>query len=190
MSEIPQMNNAGAATLLQGCLDDLRIVKSTLMGLEGSPAAPYLKKYSIIRASGGIETAFKKIIADKVDEGSHEQIKNFVKKNVRNTSRNPKFGTMESILMDFDPRWRQRFAELVGLANSVRLKAALASLVDARNSFAHGGDTDMSIESVITHFLDGARVVGYLDQAVHETYEESLADTLAAQPAIQSGETE
>lgn len=187
MSEIPEMNNAEAVTLLQACLEDLRIVKSTLMGLEGAPAAPYLKKYSVIRASGGIESAFKKIIADRVDEGSHEQIKNFVRKNVRDTSRNPKFGTIEAILQEFDPRWRQRFSELINLANSVRLKNALKTLVNARNSFAHGGDTDMNIDSVITHFLDGVTVISYLDQTVHESYEESLDATLAAQSASQTG---
>ena len=178
MDETAGMNNAGASQILHECLDDLNIVKATLVGVEGSPSAPYLKKYSVIRASGTIEVAFKKIIADKVDEGSHEQVKNFIRTRVRNTSRNPKLEAIESSLDEFDPRWRKRFGELVGLANRARLRGALADLVNARNRFAHGGDSDMSIETIIEHFRDGAKVLAFLDQAVHETYEESLEQAL------------
>lgn len=178
MDEVANMSNLDARQILNSCLDDLNIVRATLIGLEGSPAAPYLRKYSVIRASGSIEIAFKKVIADRVDRDSHEQIKNFIKNKVRRASRNPKIENIESYLQDFDPRWRRRFAELVGLANRPRLKGALSDLVDDRNSFAHGGDSDMSIDAIINHFRDGATVVAYLDQAVHETYEESLEQSL------------
>jgi hypothetical protein len=180
MDEVAGMRNEEASQILSSCLTDLNIVKATLVGLDGAPAAPYLRKYSVIRASGSIEVAFKKVIADKVDHGSHEQIKNFIKKNVRNTSKNPKLEVIENALHEFDPRWSRRFAELVGLANRPRLKKALADLVTDRNTFAHGGESNMSIETIIEHFRDGAKVVAFLDQAVHETYDEPLAQSLEA----------
>lgn len=178
MDELEGMTNAEASDILKKCFDDLTIVKATLVGLEGAPAAPYLKKYSVIRASGSIEVSFKKIIADKVDQGSPEQVKNFIRKKVRNTSRNPRLENIESALHEFDPRWHRRFGELVGLANRAKLRKALSDLVEARNSFAHGGESNMSIDTIIDHFLDGAKVVAFLDQAVHENYEESLEQSL------------
>lgn len=180
MDELAGMSNAEASQVLSSCLADLNIVRSTLIGLEGAPAAPYLRKYSVIRASGGIEVAFKKVIADKVDRGSHEQVRNFIRKKVRNTSKNPRLENIESTLQEFDPRWRKRFSELVALANRSRLAKALSDLVNDRNKFAHGGDSDMSIEVIIEHFRDGAKVVAFLDQAVHETYDESLEQSLDA----------
>jgi hypothetical protein len=178
MDETAGMKNLPASKVLHDCLHDLDVVKATLVGLEGAPAAPYLKKYSVIRASGSIEFAFKMVIADRVDQGSHEQARNFVRAKVRNTSKNPKLGAIESSLAEFDPRWSKRFNELVSLANRARLSGALTSLVNARNKFAHGGDSDISIESIIEHFRDGAKVIAFLDQTVHETYEESLDQAL------------
>lgn len=188
MDETAGMNNVQALQILHDCLADLIIVKATLVGLDGAPAAPYLKKYSVIRASGSIEFAFKKIIADKVDEGSHEQVKNFIRTKVRNTSRNPKLEAIESSLDEFDPRWRRRFGELLALSNRARLRSALADLVTARNKFAHGGDSDLSIDAIIEHFRDGAKVIAFLDQTVHETYEESLEQALVPDTESQQHE--
>lgn len=170
------MNNEGAVEILESCKAELDIVKATLVGLGNAPVAPYLKKYCVIRASGGIEAAFKKIIADKVDDGGHEQIKNFVRLKVRETSRNPHLDAIESVLGEFDPRWRRRFGELTGLADKPRLKTALSDLVKARNKFAHGGDTDMSIEVIIEHFSDGMKVMEFLDEAVNHQFEEAIED--------------
>lgn len=170
------MNNVGARAVLDACMEELQIVSSTLVGLSTSAVAPYLKKYCVIRASGSLEAAFKKVIADKIEEGSHEQIKNFIQLKVRATSKNPSMDAMELALAEFDPRWKQRFGELTGLADKPRLRNALGDLVKARNRFAHGGDTDMSIDTIIQHFSDGVKVIEFLDETVHHEYEESLEE--------------
>jgi hypothetical protein len=178
MDETAGMNNVPASNVLHDCLHDLGVVKATLVGIEGSQTAPYLKKYSVIRASGSIELAFKMVIADRVDQGSHEQARNFVRTKVRNASTNPRLDAIEKSLKEFDPRWNRRFKELVALANRHRLSGALETLVKARNRFAHGGESDISIDEIITHFRDGARVIAFLDKTVHESYEESLDQAL------------
>lgn len=165
------MRNTEALATLNSCLSDLNIVKATLVGLKGSPAAPYLLKYCVIRASGSIEIAFKKVIADKVDEGSHEQVRTFIRRKIRNSSKNPKLEAMESTLHEFDSRWGKRFTELVALDNRPKLKGALTELVKARNSFAHGGESDLSIDKIIEHFQDGIRAVVFIDSAVNHSYD-------------------
>jgi len=183
------VNNTEAFALLDKCLDDLNIVKATLIGLVGSPAAPYLRKYCVIRASGGIEVAYKKIIADKVDQGSHEQVKTFIKKRVRETSKNPRLEAIESTLQEFDGRWARRFKELVALDNPTRLRTALAELVKARNSFAHGGESEMAIDRIIEYFNDGVRAISLLDKAVHHQYDEPIEECPADETEEVNGST-
>jgi hypothetical protein len=138
---------------------------------EDAKPTPYIKKYAVIRATGSIETAFKQIIADKIDEDSHVQVKNFIKRKVRDSSCNPKLGMIENMLTEFDDRWRSKFDELMALDDKPKLKGALTNLVDARNDFAHGGNPDMNIDDTIRYFKDGVRVLEILDSVVHHNFE-------------------
>lgn len=168
------MNNLDAKQTLDRCLLELESIQTLLeaLGVAALPA-PYLKKYSVIRASGSIESSFKTIIADKVDDGSHHQMKNFIRRKIRNSSSNPHFENILMMLSEFDIRWRKRFIEKVSLADRPRLVDALKKLVEARNSFAHGGDPDLNIGDTISYFKCGIQVMELLDDVVHDIYEES-----------------
>ncbi len=128
------MTNAEVNILLGDCLAELESISMLIRGIgdEAKPT-PYIKKYAVIRATGSIETAFKQIIADKIDEDSHVQVKNFIKRKVRDSSCNPKLGMIENMLTEFDDRWRSKFDELMALDDKPKLKGALTNLVDARN---------------------------------------------------------
>jgi hypothetical protein len=167
------MNNRGVKQILDDCLAELSGISALLTGLgDGATPTPYIKKYAVIRATGSIETAFKQAIADKIDAGSHTQVKNFIKRKVRDSSCNPKLGIIENMLTEFDDRWRARFDELMALDDKPRLKGALTALVDARNEFAHGGNPNLPIDSTLQHFRDGSRVIEILDAVVHHNYDE------------------
>lgn len=167
------MNNMDAKQTLNNCLEELQSIQGLMNGLgENSLPFHYLKEYSVIRASGSIESSFKTIIADKVDNGSHYQLKNFIKRKIRNSSSNPRYEVIVSMLSEFDIRWRNRFNEKLALADRPRLTTALKRLVDARNSFAHGGDPDLQIDETILCFKDGIQVMELLDDVVHDSYEE------------------
>lgn len=166
------MNNEDVKRILDDCLAELDGISALLTGLgDGANPTPYIKKYAVIRATGSIETAFKQTIADKIDMNSHVQVKNFIKRKIRDSSCNPKLGMIENMLSEFDDRWRARFDEQMALDDKPRLKGALTALVEARNSFAHGGDPDMSIDSTLSYFRDGVRVIEILDAVVHHEYE-------------------
>jgi len=166
------MNNIDVKRLLDDCLAELESISALLIGIgDGAKPTPYIKKYAVIRASGTIETAFKQIIADKIDSECQIQVKNFIKRKVRDSSCNPKLGMIENMLTEFDDRWRSKFDEMMALEDKPRLKGALTNLVEARNDFAHGGNPNMSIDDTISFYRDGVRVLEVLDSVVHHNFE-------------------
>ena len=166
------MNNAEVLAIINDCSQELESIKALLIGLgdEARPS-PYIKKYAVIRATGSIEVGFKQIIADKVDEGSHVQVKNFIKRKIRESSCNPKLSMIENMLSEFDSRWREKFDELLALEDRPALKGSLTELVNARNEFAHGGDPDIDIDHTISCFKDGKKVLSILDDVVNYDFD-------------------
>lgn len=167
------MNNNEVFQILRDCSDELESIRALLVGLgDGANPTPYIKKYAVIRATGAIEVGFKQIIADKVDDGCNLQVKNFIKKKVRESSFNPKFGLIESLLIEFDQRWRDKFDELLALEDKPALKGALTELVNARNEFAHGGNPNVDIDRTISCFENGRKVLRILDEVVNYNFDE------------------
>lgn len=170
--EVTNMNNFGVNGVLDDCEVELASIKSLLVGLgEAANPSPYVKKYAVIRATGSIEIAFKQIIADKVDEDSHIQVKNFIKRKIRDSSCNPKLPMIESMLSEFDSRWKEKFDELLSLEDKPKLKGALTELVNARNEFAHGGNPNLNIDKTIEYFKSARRVLEILDSVVNYEFE-------------------
>lgn len=166
------MNNHDVETLLAECRVELTTITSLLTGMgDAANPTPYIKKYAVIRATGSIESAFKQIIADRVDRDSHTQLKNFIAKKIRNSSCNPKLEMIQNMLSEFDEDWRARFDEKMALSDQPTLKGALTELVKARNSFAHGGALELPIERTVEYFEFGCMVLGILDETVHEVYD-------------------
>lgn len=166
------MNNIEAGALLDECRDELTAITALLTGYgDGARPTPYIKKYAVIRATGSIESAFKQIIADRVDRDSHSQIKNFISRKIRNSSCNPRLDMIESMLSEFDELWRARFDEKIALADKPMLKGALTELVKARNSFAHGGAAELPIDKTVQYFESACLVMQILDETVHSIYE-------------------
>lgn len=167
------MNNNEVLQILDECADELASINALLVGLgDGANPTPYVKKYAVIRATGAIEVSFKQIIADKVDDGCNIQVKNFVRKKVRESSFNPKFGLIENLLIEFDQRWKEKFDELLALEDKPALKGALTELVNARNEFAHGGNPDVDIAQTISCFENGRRVLNILDEVVNYNFDD------------------
>ncbi|SEB88374.1 hypothetical protein SAMN05216178_2620 [Pseudomonas saponiphila] len=167
------MRNREVERQLQSCSQELEGIKQFLTGMgDAATPTPYMKRYAVIRASGTIEVGFKQIIADKVDADCAIQVKNFVRKKIRENSVNPRLGQIQAILQDFDNRWGKKFEELVGLGDKPRYSGALSKLVNARNEFAHGGTPNIDIASTIEYFNSGVEVLRILDQVVHHEFEE------------------
>ena len=166
------MNNVEVKKLLDECKEELSVITALLTGMgDAARPTPYIKKYAVIRATGSIESAFKQIIADRVDRDSHAQLKNFIAKKIRNSSCNPRLDMIQNMLSEFDEDWRARFDEKMALSDQPVLKGALTALVKARNSFAHGGAMELPIERTVEYFDLGCTVLSILDETVHEVYD-------------------
>lgn len=133
-----------------------------LLGIS-SNIYPYICKYSIVRACGTIESSFKAIIADTCTFGASSQVQNYINKNVKENSSNPTYDNICKMLNNFDENWLKRFKEEIKQNQNDRLLDSLKSLVDARNSFAHGGNPTLSIQSVIEYFSNCVEVIKILD---------------------------
>ncbi len=103
---------------------------------------------------------------------SEQLFRNFIKRKIRDSSVNPKLSSIESMLLEFDQRWNEKFNELLSLEDKPTLKGSLTELVNARNEFAHGGDPNTDINKTIKCFNDGRKILTILDTAVNFPYEE------------------
>ena len=175
------MRNRDVERQLEACSRELEGIQQFLAGMgDAATPTPYMKRYAVIRASGAIEVGFKEISSEKVDADCAIQVKNFIKKKIRENSVNPRLGQIQSILFEFDGRWGRKFEELIGLGDKPRYSGALSHLVNARNEFAHGGTPNIDIASTIDYFNGGVEVLKILDQVVHHEFEEG-EDELTAE---------
>jgi len=162
------MNNDEVKRLLDDCSAELARVKTLIESLGiASNIAPYLTKYSIIRACGTIEQAFKSIIADFCSRRSKKQVKRFIEQRVRDSSMNPTYSNICKLLGNFDEDWVRNFKSGVDQSPNKSAKMdSLQSLVDARNNFAHGGNPSATIGNVLTYYSDGRKIIEQLDASV------------------------
>lgn len=162
------MNNSEVQRLLDDCSAELSHVTGLITGLGvASNAAPYLTKYAIIRACGGIEQAFKSILCDFSSRRSKKQVKRFLGRRVRESSMNPSYENICRLLKDFDEEWYEEFKDHIKAAPDKSVwMTSLTSLVDARNEFAHGGNPSSSITDVISYFQNCRAVIEVLDAKV------------------------
>lgn len=159
------MRNSGVQELLDECKNDLARVQSAVMSLgHQSTIVPYLNNYAIIKACGTVEIAFKTLISDHCSYRVKKQVKNYLSKNVKNSSSNPSYENICKLLKDFDQEWNRDFKDKIRVhQDGARLKTSMESLVSARNELAHGGNPSASVDSVILYFSDFYEVVVILD---------------------------
>ncbi len=153
--------------MLTDCETELLSIKSIVDANPLDSTTKYLNKYSIIKACGTIEFVFKSIIANYFDRSPMSQVHFFINKNIRESSANPKYDKICSILKTYDPVWCETFKNSVSAdAKAGRIKTSLESLVEQRNAFAHGKNTTATIANIYDYYSDAVIILHYLDSAV------------------------
>jgi hypothetical protein len=163
------MNNIDISLQLDSCKSELDNIKLIIDSLgPASNIVPYLNKYAVVKACGVIEVAYKNIIADYCDKRSKPQVKTFLKKHVRDNSKNPNYGNISRLLKDFDENWYSSFIiKMNAETHKTRIETSIKSLVDARNEFAHGGNPTSTVSDVIFYFGDCRRVIEIIDEILN-----------------------
>lgn len=162
------MNNNSVEMTLDGCHDELKRLEEA-MSLFGatSPIGIYLSRYAIIKACGTIEQAFKSLVADNAEVKQTQQIKNFLRNKVRESSMNPNNDNILKLLGSFDDIWVAQYkAQVQALPDRAKVMDSLKSLVNARNDFAHGGNPSASIVNVHEYFADARRLMEIIDGVI------------------------
>ena len=116
----------------------------------------YLVSYAVIKSCGTIEYVLKQIIFDYLAAGTNEEARNFLTKNIIDASFNPSPGQIYRILDKINSDWKTNFENAIKGTNE---KGHLKSLVDLRNSFAHGSAITASINDVKNYFNAGVWVL-------------------------------
>lgn len=162
------MNNTNVLRLIDNCQDELNNVKLIIDGLGfSSNIVPYLNKYSVIKACGIVEVSYKSLMADYCDKRSKSQVKSFLKKYVRENSKNPSYKNICTLLKEFDKEWNAEFKRRINIhPDKTKIMTSIESLVDARNEFAHGGNPTLTVSDVITYFSDFRIVIEIIDDIV------------------------
>lgn len=162
------MNNSEVLRLMDDCRDELNRVQLIINGLgPASNIVPFLNKYAVIKACGIVEVCYKSIMADFCDRRSKAQVKSFLKKHVRDSSKNPNYNNICTLLKEFDVNWNTKFRNRVNAhPDRTRIMTSIESLVDARNEFAHGGNPTLTVTDVINYFSDFRIIIEEIDDIV------------------------
>lgn len=162
------MNNKDVSDILDSCQTELDQVKTIIDSIGyTSNIVPFLTKYSVVRACGTIEIAFKSTIADFCNKRAKQQLKNFINVKIRDNSCNPSYSNICRILKDFDQNWIDNFKKKFSAdPDKSKIETSLQSLVDARNEFAHGGDPSAAITDVLSYFKDSRKIIEILDDTI------------------------
>lgn len=123
----------------------------------------YLTSYAVIKACGTIEYVLKQIIYDHLSNGANEEAKAYFNKNIIEASFNPSPGQIYKLLEKINGTWRKGFESEIRGTNQ---KGQLQSLVDLRNSFAHGSVITASINDVGNYFGAGMWVLQKLEEVM------------------------
>ena len=156
---------------LDDCALELRSIRDYVNENRFDSKTPYLLRYAVIKASGTIELVFKGIVADKVSVGASPEVRFYFDRDIRENSANPSFGRMKGLLEKFGDSdtpgaWANVFDSKVTETGKQHI-SNLKSLVNDRNSFAHGGNIGSTIEQVITYFQSGRTILDCLDATLN-----------------------
>jgi hypothetical protein len=162
------MNNQDVLLLLNETQIDIDNAHSICLSLGmTSNVVQYLNKYSIIKACGTIEVAYKSIISDYCIRRAKKQVKEFINQTIRESSSNPSYSNICSTLKKFDAAWHSKFkSKLDTHPEKSKIMSSLESLVEARNDFAHGGNPTLTITDINAYYKNSLKLIEILDEII------------------------
>lgn len=151
--------------LLCDCDREIEAIEHHIDNDKFNSLNPYLVSYAVIKTSGTIETVYKNLVADMISSGASEEVQNYLKRGIRDSSSNPTVGNIIQLLQSLNQTWRQEFEDKT---KGTEEKGSLSSLVDLRNSFAHGRSITASIGNVKRYFEDGKTILTWLEEIISD----------------------
>ncbi len=150
-------------TPLVDCTNELDKIKLWIDSNKLHSNIQYLVSYAVIKASGTIEYIMKQMIFDYLCCGCGTETIQYLTKHIIGASFNPSLGQIQKLLTSVNSQW---WTSLDNAIKGSRQKRDLNSLVELRNSFAHGTPITASIENVITYFNSGVWILEQLSNII------------------------
>lgn len=162
------LKNATCQQMLDDCEAELVEIERILSQLSSfDKQVPFLTRYSIIISAATMEKVCKGLIVDFCEVGSNVQMKHFLDKNFREQALNVKYDAICKTLCRFDDEWNRKFkSDLNNLKSASKWRTSLDSLIDLRNSFAHGGRPTTTFKTVHEYFRHSRRVMIILERSI------------------------
>lgn len=152
---------------IENCREELESIKSIISSSPLDRRVQYLTLYSLILCCGTIEFAFKSIIPDYLDPSAQTQVRQFLDNKIRESSSNPSYQNMCTMLAAFDKQWQKDFKIAVGKRSDCeKLKSSINSLVTNRNQFAHGKKPTIGFSTICDYFNDAVQIICLFDSIV------------------------
>lgn len=163
------MNNKYAQSKLIDCQSEIQRMKILINKDKFNSANQYIIKHAIVFLSGSIEVATKTIIADKVSQDTNTHICSYIDKTIRDSSMNPSLYNIRRLTNKINKKWAKKIDKLIDeTGNKTRLEASLNNVVDNRNSIAHGGKCEASIENIFEWCTECIEIVKIIDKVIYE----------------------
>ena len=112
------------------------------------------------------------MIFDRLSDGANVEAQNYFTKIILDASFNPSTGQMDRLLERMNSNWKKKFDQAI---KGKKEKGELNSLVDLRNSFAHGSVITASINDVMNYFQSGKWILEELYQIIND-FEVNIVD--------------
>jgi len=131
-------------------LDDLFTYIKELRKLNNFELESQWATYLCIRVSGFLETSIRSIYIEYCSDKSHPNISKYVASNLEsNRSQNMKPENILSLAMAFNEDWKRKLE--IYMSEDGR-KEAIESVINIRNSAAHGGNMSVSYARVDDYY--------------------------------------
>lgn len=160
--------NPDCQVIYAQCVSELSAIDTLLKNKSpGDKDVPYLTRYAIIVSASTLENICKTMIADYCESGANAIAKQYIYKTFRKKPLNVKYKTLCSTINNFNDKWRTDFkTDIKSKKNGQKWIDGLNSLVDLRNSFAHGGRPTNSFNEVHDYFKRAVRVIMILERKI------------------------
>lgn len=156
--------NGNYDRLLQDCAIELNNIQQWISNHNLDSNIRFLTSYSVIKACGTIEIVFKQMIYDYLALGANDEAKAFLNKSIIEASFNPSPGQIYKLLEKINTTWKQSFENSISGTNQ---KGQLKSLVELRNSFAHGSVITASMNDIKNYYSAGMWILEKLDETIN-----------------------
>ncbi|MGB3479948.1 MAG: HEPN domain-containing protein [bacterium] len=130
---------------------------SNISALEKS----YLTGYLIVFISGVYEEAIETIINEKIAYLNAPYVSQYVQKTIDQWFRNPCCKNITQLLGKFNDSWKEQFKKLPNQS-----RTALDSIVNNKNSLAHGSPISVTFQDAVKYFNDSRTIIEVLDDTI------------------------